>query len=473
MNFENQRDKEINKSKKIIIGIIVLLCILMVATVGIILAIGNINKSKFKVYLNNAKLQKINDVFVVDENKTVYVSIQDFAALVGYTFNNGEYKHQYFEDTTKCFVTNNSEVASYTLGSDTVYKTLISNSKNSSDETTNYEYFSIDEPVKKINNKLYTTLNGISKGCNIAISYDTKQNTVTMFDIAYLVKYYYPKVTNADANEKNPNYSNQKAILYDLVISKDPTTAKYGVRNTKGEVVIGEKYKSISFLESASEFVVTTDSDKVGLISTEGKTQIEPQYDSIKQIYMNKQANSQDKSTDLYLIESDKKFGIVNGNGKIVVHIEYDKIGIENANSFIDDDIENQYLLYGECIPVKRNSKWGLLGKNGNVILPIEYDGLGCIMSNSGGSSLLLVPEYKAIVVRKDKLYGLYNSSGDELIPARVRNMYSITTSGKKEYYLTYDERYEGEILNIIDYLTNNVGIKPIENTNQEIEINY
>ena len=50
--------------------------------------------------------------------------------------------------------------------------------------------------------------------------------------------------------------------------------------------------------------------------------------------------------------------------------------------------------------------------------------------------------------------------------------MYSITNSGKKEYYLTYDEIYEGQILNVIDYLTNNQGIKPIESTNKEVEIN-
>ena len=75
-------------------------------------------------------------------------------------------------------------------------------------------------------------------------------------------------------------------------------------------------------------------------------------------------------------------------------------------------------------------------------------------------------------MVRNDKLYGLYNSSGDNLIPTRVRNMYSITTSGEKSYYLTYDEVQEGQIMDVIDYLSNTLNIKPISSSKTEVEVN-
>ena len=113
-----------------------------------------------------------------------------------------------------------------------------------------------------------------------------------------------------------------------------------------------------------------------------------------------------------------------------------------------------------------------MLNKNGNVILPVQFDELGCILNNSSTNNLLLIPEYKAIVVKSDKFYGLYNSSGDNLIPARVRNMYSITNSGEKSYYLTYDEVYEGQIIDVIDYLSNTLNIKPISSSKKEVEIN-
>lgn len=462
MDFGNQRDFEseqvIKKSKKLMIIISITLVIMMIGIIGIIFSIKQINDAQFKVYIDSSRKNVDENIFVMTDDK-IYVAIEDFAKMVGYTFKNGEYKHQYSEDSTKCFISNNAEAASYSLGSNTLYKAL------EGTDNINYEYFDIDEPVKLINNKLYTTVDGISKGCNVVISYDENKNNMTIYTLPYLVSYYSSRIEGSALTEKDIDYSNAKAIIYNLMVVKDETTSKYGVKDLSNQVIIGEKYKSISFLESSNKFVVTTDNDKVGIISSDGKTEIEPQYDSIKQI-------DGDTEGGLYLVKSNNKYGIINRNGKIIVYIEYDQIGLDNSSSFTEDNIDNQYLLYGEGIPVKRNGKWGLLSKKGSVILPIEYDGLGCILNNSSVNNLLLIPEYKAIVVRSGKYYGLFNISGDNLIPARVRNMYSITNSGKKEYYLTYDEIYEGQILNVIDYLTNNQGIKPIESTNKEVEIN-
>lgn len=465
MDFSNQRDIEnekiIKKSKKLMIIIIIILFILMFGMIGILVSIKNINDAKFKVYVDTAKVKVNSDVFYITDDN-IYVSIEDFAKIVGYTFKNGEYKHQYSEETTKCFVSNNFEAASYILGSDTLYK----NRDVTDIENADYEYFDLDEPVKLINNKLYTTIEGISKGCNVVMSYDKNKNNMTIYTLPYLVQYYSAQITDSALTEKNVDYFNEKVLIYNMIVVKNENTSKYGVKNLSNQVIIGEKYKSISFIESSKKFIVTTDSNKVGIISSDGKTEIEPQYDSIKQI-------AGDTEQGLYLVENNKKFGVIDGNGKIVVYIEYDKIGVENTQKFTNDSIDNQYLIYDECIPVKRNNKWGLLSKTGNVILDTQYDGLGCILNNSAKNSLLLIPEYKAIVVKNGNYYGLYNSSGNELIPTRVRDMYSVVTSGNKEYYLTYDEGdYEGQIFNIVDYLTNNLGIKPIDSSNTDITIN-
>ncbi len=43
---------------------------------------------------------------------------------MGYTYNKGEYKYQYSEDETKCYIYNNGETASFSQGSTTLYKVL-------------------------------------------------------------------------------------------------------------------------------------------------------------------------------------------------------------------------------------------------------------------------------------------------------------------------------------------------------------
>ena len=462
MDFDEQRNKEseqvVRKSKKIMAIIGIILVLMMIGMIAIIIAIKGINDEKFKFYINAKKTDINEDVFIIDENN-IYVSIEDFAELAGYTFKNGEYKHKYSEDQTKCYVSNGIESASYSLSSDTLYKAI-------EQEETYYEYFDIDEPVKLINNKLYTTLDGIAIGCNVAISYNKDENKMTTYTLEYLTEYYSEMNEASALLEDDMEYANKKALLYNLIIVKDKNTSKYGVRDLSNKAVIGEKYTSLSFLESSKEFIVTTDNGKVGIISSTGVTEIEPQYDSIKQI-------DGDTESGLYLVGSNNKYGVIDRTGKTIVYIEYDQIGLENAQDFPEDSIENSYLLYGECIPVKRNNKWGLLNKNGTVVLPIEYDEIGCIVNSTSTNNLLLIPEYKAIVVRSGQYYGLFNSSGSNLIPVRVRNMYSIINSGKKEYYLIYDEVYEGQVFNIIDYLTNNLGIKPIETTQKEVEIEY
>ena len=213
----------------------------------------------------------------------------------------------------------------------------------------------------------------------------------------------------------------------------------------------GEKYREITFVEYSQEFIVKTDEGKVGIITKDGKTKINPDYSSIKEI---------NKDLELYLVSNNGKYGVVNKNGKAIIPLDYETIGV-SLKDFPKNDIDNRYILYDKCIPVKKDNKWGLLDLNGNVILPIEYSALGCKENTSKSSlsiNLILIPEYRAIVVCKDRLYGLVNWSGKELIPAGTTDMYAIESSSEKKYYLTYNN----ETMNIVEYLTK-MGIKPFE----------
>lgn len=441
-----QMQKE-QKNKNLIKGLIIAIVIVLLAVIAIGISIYYISIKSFKFYLDGAKINS-KDTFLIQENGDIYVSILDFANLVGYEYKNGEYKYQYSETTDRCYISNGSETATYIADSNIIYKLVLDTAEATNES--NYEYYQIDEPVKIINGKLYTTIDGISKGCNVSISYNSENNKITTYTLPYLVNAYQTGVEDSAIGEKEENFSNQKAILYDLLIVKNSSNL-YGVNTLTGNVIIGKKYKSITFLEGTQEFLVQTQENKYGIISKTGITEIEPEYASIKQI---------EPEEGLYLVSNNGKYGVVNRDGEVVIYLEYEEIGIDETK-FSVDKIENKYILYDECIPVKRNGKWGLLDKNGNKVLDIQYDGFGCTSKiPTGGNSLLLVPQYKAIVVKKDSGYGLFSSSGDELIPAVVdtTNMYSVITSGEIYYYLTY----RGETMEIIGYLKDVLNIQPI-----------
>lgn len=455
---ETKSTRDIDKkSKKIIKILIIILAFVILIIFALMATIYYIQSQEFKVYIDGQKINLPEDTFVFEDDN-IYVSIRDFAQNNKYTYNNGEYKHQYSEDSDKCYIYNSNEIASYTLDSDILYKVL-NTSDQSSDDEADYEYFTMDEPVKMINNKLYTTFDGISRGCNVNISYDQENNSVTVYTLDYLTTFYAARIPTSifieETNQSDDNYfSNQKAILYNMMVVKNEND-KYGVYDLSGNTIIGEKYKSMKFIESSQEFIVQTDDNKMGIIASDATTKIEPTYDSIKQI---------DKDLNLYLVSNNNRYGVINGNGRTIVFLEYTQIGVD-SNQFSNDYIKNPYLLYNRCIPVCQNDKWGVLDINGNVVLPVEYDGLGCLAPNSSSSSLLLIPEYQAFVVHQGDYYGLYNVAGNELIPIRVTDMYSVTSSGEKGYYLTY----EGITMDVIDYLSNTLGIQPIADENGEV----
>lgn len=450
-------DEEKAKTKKLIKIMAISLAILFLMTLCILFYISYLQNKQLKLYVDDKKISLTSDMVIVSDDNKVYVSINDIADKIGYTMNNGEYKNPYSEDSTKCYLNNKYETVSYLGDSNEIYKTIIPENKQ---DDINYEYYTIDEPVFLNNNKLYTTLDGLGKGCNLDCSYNEKNNTIEIYTLDYLAEFYSENVPDSKEiieTEDLNTYKNKKAILYNMMVVKS-VDGKYGVNALNNTTIIGEKYKSITFMELLQEFIVETEDGNFGIIDKEGKTKITPEYASIKQI---------EKDRGLYLVSKSSgtstgrtQYGIINKNEKVVVYLEYDQIGIDKSN-FLIDDIDNQYVLYGKCIPVKKSNKWGLLDINGNTILPIEYDDFGCksnASKNNQANSLLLVPEYEAIVVNQNKLYGLFNSSGKELIPALVTDMYVINSSGEKKYYLTY----EGNTMDVIKYLKNTLGIEPV-----------
>jgi hypothetical protein len=440
-NYEQSKEQLKAKKWMKIVGII--LIILFFICIGLVAFMYYWKSTQLKITIDGKVNSDLQDILLIQDGQ-IYIPIRSFAQFVGYDSYSGDYK-QYAEDNTKCYIQSTNEIASFTMNSDKIYKLLT----NGND----YEYFTINEPVKMINGVLYTTKEGAERAFNIVFDYNQEQNKMTIYTLPYLVTQYSAQFKDSAIAGEGQNFSNQKALLDNRLIVRN-TENYYGVSDLSGNEILGTKYTSIKYVESTREFIVTTAEGKMGIMSYDATTKISPDYDQIKQI---------DKDTGLYLVTNSNKHGVINSTGSIIVYLEYDQIGID-ANRFSSNNIKNQYLLYGNCIPVKKGNLWGIFDKNGRQILPIEYEDLGC--SAGAGSSttqtannILLLPEYKGIVVKKDNLYGMKDFEGKDLLPIALKTIYSTTSAGEETYYMIYNE----QVMNVITYIQTYV--KP--NTNQ------
>lgn len=430
--IEDEELKEKKKKTKIVMGIIITFIILLVILCIVLLyMISSIQKNTLKLTVDNKSTSFDTDTFVIEGDK-LYINIKKFANLMGYDTHNSEYKDRYSEDTTKCYISNTNENASYILNSNTIYK------KASINE--DYEYFELEEPVKYINNELYVIKEGMEIGTNSLIQYNTNNNLIKVISLDNIVTQYATLFTNSAVADEKADFNNKKALRYGLVVVKS-TDNHYGVYDIDGQEIIGTKYASISFKEDSQEFTVKTDEGKMGILTAKGETKIEPTYDSIKQI---------SKDLNYYLVNNNSKYGVINQNGGIVIYLEYDKIGIDE-NQYSTNNINNSYILFDNAIPVKRNNKWGLFDINGKQILPLEYDDIGCLngtQSSKVNNNVVIIPKYEAIVVKKENKYGIVNSLGQEYIKPILDSVYSITTSGEDKYYMTVTRKIQenGEI---------------------------
>lgn len=440
------KEKKTKKIMKIIIILIVVLLLISVALFGVIYYLQG---KQFKFSIDGKTIGSsayASDLFVFEGNE-VYVSIKDISTLVNYYYFNGGYK-EYTESEERCYLESANEIVTFENESDIIYKTP--------ENEIDYTYYKINAPIKRMNDKLYITMEGLCNACNLQMSYNKKSNKIVVYTLQYLTNYYMKKYTNAAIAD---NFNNQKALLYGLLVVQNvPNTSRttasnirYGINNLNNEEIVGMKYTQVDFIEGTEEFIVTTEEKKVGIITSEGITKVSPQYESLKQI---------DKDLNLYLAKLNGKYGVVEKNGKILIYMEYDQIGID-PTQYQTNNIKNKYILFDNAIPVKRDGVWGMFDVKGNIILPIEYVGLGCISRNSvpgrTTNNILTIPEIKGIVIskqyevdkRKYVYYGIIDEQGNELVPPYLETVYSIIENGKETYTMINN----GNSINVIDYV--------------------
>ena len=235
-------------------------------------------------------------------------------------------------------------------------------------------------------------------------------------------------------------YENMRLLPYGLMVVSNGSL--YGVANLySGQNVIGLKYTDMVFAQNVKEFFVKTyanNEESIGIINVQGTQVVSPRnYDDI-QVLSDKQG--------LYLVEKDGEYGVLDRSGEVVVHCEYDSIGIPEdlLTTFKFSVEDNKYMLLDDKFVVqkiKNNKKYYILldevqmMKNFEDVLTIEFDDLE--LSNS------MTRDVRAIVMKQEIngtiKFGLYDAESKKLVlPCSCERIYSITSKGKTEYYIEF-----------------------------------
>lgn len=452
------------KATTIIIVIMIFLTIMVLLVIG---AMVYIKQTTLSITLNGQTSNTIKNMISIDENdpQKVYVPIRRIAKILGYNDYNGSYTTK-SEENNQCYVESENEVAMFALNSNVIYKTL-------TDGNLDFEYFSIDEPVRSFNGELYTTIEGIEKAFNVSWNYDIENNKMIIYTMPYLINAYSKNINDFGYDNISEDFTDQKAILQNKLIvekGKDSSSKRVGVLDVsegQAKVLLEDKYEEIDYLQHTNDFLITSDGGKKGIISSNKKTKVKPQYDDIELM---------DFDSKLYIVEKSGKYGIIDFYGNKVLEENFDKIGIEDISKFSENDIKSKYILANNLIPAKYGEYWGFYDIRGNQMTEFKYDGVGYITSNNKagtGYSLLTVPDYNVIVVEKDDRFNVITSTGKEIFESFYFTSIYLSINGDQNSYILEIDSNTYDLIAQLDglgYGKNNA--KGIDNSEEETEEN-
>lgn len=162
---------------------------------------------------------------------------------------------------------------------------------------------------------------------------------------------------------------------------------KAGYINAKGEVIVDFIYSSTYAFSNG--YGVIKEGIYYGAVDKEGNVVIEP----------TKYYNVSSLTNDLFVVDGDKGYDIINKSGEIIVD------GTARVGKFSDGLIPVKQL-YVNGKADMQNGKWGFLDKSGNIVIDYQYDYVGTFVNGIAG------------VVKEGKI-GYINTKGEYVIEAQ------------------------------------------------------
>ncbi len=483
--YTAQRNVAKEKKKKTLLTGIVICIVLIIVLAVMILYYQSVDAHTFKLYINDVQASSGEGFCVKDENGEYYIRAKDVASYIQWSYQNGEYG-SYNEDPNSGYIQNGYEIASFVAGSNTLKKYIQVTATEYNDEVTGelikpfetnsaegtLETSTLALPIISQNGQIYFPVKCLSDICNCRIVYENEYR-MYIYDQTFLLNLAQVNAANYGFQSVSGIYENMRTLGYGMMVVSNG--ALYGVVDIySGQDIIGLKYQDMVFAQNVKEFFVKTtnsnDETSVGIINSRGDSVVKPKNYSNIQILSD--------NLGLYLVEKDGEYGVLDKEGEVVVHCEYDNIGIpENVLESFDFAVEsNKYLLYDDTIIVESNGSYGICDTEGNINKEPIFTGFGYVKdadedAPKNASDTLLVEleglecvdgvsrDVKGIIVQLEQNdttgYGLYDSVSKEwIVPCMFERIYGVTTKGNTEYYAYYS----GQTYDLADLLAQNPG---------------
>lgn len=403
--LDQEIKKQQPKGKKIVLTLLIFSILALIMVIVMMMALAGKQTKSLSITINDAKVTIDEVLLATDERGVNYISIPKISKAIGFEYLTGEYK-QYNEDTTntKGYLENQNQIIQFVADTNKIQKITPQSNLD-------YEEYKLKNIILNKNNQLYIALEDLNVGLNIIYEYKIEDNQIilnTVDDLALGYNSSLPAETNNLYTNINDSFNNKKAIAYDMLVVSNQSQ-KLGVINRNDfSTIIGNKYSSIEFVESANVFIVS-DNNKYGVIGKES-------------------------------------------NKEPIINLNYEEVSIV-SNSPI-------------CYQVKLAGRYGIINKDGKPIINNDYESTGYNAQSPIEESVLTIKELgkdkeTALVVCKNGLYGLMSlDDGSVIADCILEKIYSKNENGEKIYCVQLQGK-EIELDRYLEYInttTVNVG---------------
>lgn len=364
--------------------------IVLVIVASVILVLNDSQKNK--VIVNGQELpEKAFNIFIENEGER-YLAIEDFLNLKimkMFKLNNGSYLDNKSNDSnSKFYIDSIYEAVQFDFNGNEYVKHIkpefldrkvdengnivqteeekrnnkqpVARVKTKMDEVIlNQEKFKLVKPILEKNGKRYITLSDAKYAFNIVFSESKNKKIISISTIDYLEKRIAQKLINENYSLSD-NYQNRRAIIDNYIIVNLGSRG-WGINEiSNGNINLNKvptKYEDIRYAQNNKNAYVI-DNGKVALFkATDGKTIIElGNYDTLS-VY------SEEK--EIYLVSRNKKYGLLGSDGKLLVPIDFGKIGYD-LSFFVEDKKQTDGKIFGNnLIPVMKDGRWGIYSLEG------------------------------------------------------------------------------------------------------------
>lgn len=194
------------------------------------------------------------------------------------------------------------------------------------------------------------------------------------------------------------------------------------------------KETSTGKISSESYYTIYKD-NKYGVLSSTGKTIIEPSYAEIIQIPNNKNAVFI-CTYDINYQTGEYKTKVLNQKNQ-EIYTQYNKV------EAISNKDENNNLLYEQnALKVEQNGKYGLISMKGKELIPVEYEEISPIIG--------IENSYK---IKKEGRYGIVDHEGKVVIEPQYADIDILGKDNKSGFIVKNDLGKYG----IVDYSNNKI----------------